>query len=149
MNVQNKEWVRFYRFGVVGAFGAIVDFFVMNLLTRLLNFNLVIAGTISFILAVISNFIWNRLWTYPDSRSKRVEKQLVMFFLVNLIGITIRIPILHFLEPAISKLLGNIASIPSSLILFLSNNITLATAILIVLFWNFFANRYWTYNDVN
>ena len=144
-----KEWVRFYRFGIVGFVGAIVDFSAMNLLTKLLNLNLVYAGTISFICAVISNFIWNRLWTYPDSRSKKIEMQLIMFFIVNLIGITIRIPILHFLEPAVSQIMVKNFTLSVNLIQVLSNNITLALAILIVMLWNFFANRYWTYNDVN
>ena len=31
----------------------------------------------------------------------------------------------------------------------LADNITLAIAVIIVMFWNFFANRYWTYNDVD
>jgi putative flippase GtrA len=30
----------------------------------------------------------------------------------------------------------------------MGENLTLAIAVLIVLFWNFFVNRYWTYNDV-
>ncbi len=30
----------------------------------------------------------------------------------------------------------------------LADNFTLAIAVIIVMFWNFFANRYWTYNDV-
>jgi putative flippase GtrA len=29
-----------------------------------------------------------------------------------------------------------------------SQNLSLAASILIILFWNFFANRIWTYNDV-
>ena len=145
----NKEWIRFYRFGIVGFVGAIVDFSVMNLLTKLFNLNLVLAGTISFICAVISNFIWNRLWTYPDSRSKKIEAQLIMFFIVNLIGIAIRVPILHYLEPAVSQILVNNVDIPATLNQLISNNLTLAIAILIVMLWNFFANRYWTYNDVN
>jgi putative flippase GtrA len=29
-----------------------------------------------------------------------------------------------------------------------SDNLTLAVAVLIVMFWNFFVNRYWTYSDV-
>ena len=148
MTIRNLEWVRFFRFGVVGAFGAIVDFSIMNLLTRLISFNLVTAGTISFVFAVISNFIWNRFWTYPDSRSKRVETQLLMFFIVNIVGIAIRIPILHFLEPTIYRFLDGISISPSSITNLLSNNLTLALAIFIVLLWNFFANRYWTYNDV-
>jgi putative flippase GtrA len=31
---------------------------------------------------------------------------------------------------------------------FFGHNLTLAVAILVVMMWNFFANRYWTYNDV-
>jgi putative flippase GtrA len=31
---------------------------------------------------------------------------------------------------------------------FLAKNITLAIAVIVVMFWNFFVNRYWTYNDV-
>jgi putative flippase GtrA len=30
----------------------------------------------------------------------------------------------------------------------LGENLALATVVIIVLFWNFFINRYWTYNDV-
>jgi len=148
MTVKNQEWIRFFRFGVVGTLGAIVDFSVMNLFTRLINFNLVAAGSISFVFAVISNFIWNRFWTYPDSRSKRVETQLLMFFIVNIVGIAIRIPILHFLEPTVYRFLDGISIYSSSITNLLSKNITLALAIFFVLIWNFFANRYWTYNDI-
>ncbi|MFC2028467.1 GtrA family protein [Chloroflexota bacterium] len=148
MAVNRKEILRFIRFGFVGIIGAIVDFSIMNLLTRVFRFDLVSAGSISFTFAVISNFIFNRFWTYPDSRSKKIEKQLVMFFIVNIIGISIRIPILHFIEPIISQTVGKISMISADQSIFLTNNITLAIAIVIVLFWNFFANRYWTYNDV-
>ena len=64
-----KERERFLKFAVVGVIGAVIDFGVMNLLTQVGSMQLVPAGTISFICAVISNFIWNRFWTYPDSRS--------------------------------------------------------------------------------
>jgi len=30
----------------------------------------------------------------------------------------------------------------------ISDNLTLAIAVVIVMFWNFFVNRYWTYSDV-
>jgi putative flippase GtrA len=32
---------------------------------------------------------------------------------------------------------------------FLAKNATLALAIGIVMIWNFFINRYWTYNDID
>lgn len=144
----HKERTRFLRFSVVGTIGALVDFGVMNLLTHLANMPLVPAGTISFVCAVISNFLGNRYWTYPDSRSKRIVHQLTMFFLVNTAGVAIRIPILHFIEPALLGLLPAANwQLPVSAE-FVAKNSTLALAIGIVMIWNFFINRYWTYNDV-
>jgi putative flippase GtrA len=144
-----KERIRFLRFAVVGAIGAVVDFGVMNLLTHLLNLPLVGAGTISFICAVISNFIWNRYWTYPESRSRPLLHQLGMFFLVNLAGVGIRIPILHFVEPPLFHLGQSALQLESDLAELLAKNATLALAIGVVMLWNFFVNRYWTYNDVD
>lgn len=143
------ERTRFLKFLVVGIIGAIVDFGVMNLLTSLFNMPLVIAGTISFICAVCSNFIWNRYWTYPDSRSRPLLKQMAMFFVVNTAGVAIRIPILHFLEPVFLTLINRFprpSLLPAEV---LAKNLTLAVAVFVVLLWNFFINRYWTYNDVS
>lgn len=144
-----QERTRFIRFFTVGVIGAIVDFGIMNLFSKLFNMPLTLAGTISFICAIISNFLLNRFWTYPDSRSRPLFRQLTMFFIVNVAGLAIRIPILHFLEPPTQKLFENLAlNIPLSPE-FLAKNLTLAVAISIVMLWNFFVNRYWTYNDVD
>lgn len=142
------ERTRFLKFMVVGAFGAIVDFGIANLLTHFLNMPLVSAGTISFTCAVISNFVWNRYWTYPESRSRHLAHQLGMFFLVNVAGVAIRIPILHFVEPMLlvplQRANSHLAAPPD----FIARNLTLAIAVGVVMLWNFFVNRYWTYNDV-
>jgi putative flippase GtrA len=144
-----KERTRFLKFMVVGAIGSVVDFGIMNILTKLVGMSLVLAGTISFICAVISNFILNRYWTYPDSRSRPISNQLLMFFVVNAAGIAIRIPILRFLEPLLRRAFQNwnfeISLSPD----FLAKNFTLAVAIGVVMLWNFFVNRYWTYNDID
>ncbi len=91
----------------VGAFGALIDFGIANLLSHFFDMPLVFAGTISFACAVVSNFIWNRYWTYPESRSRPLPHQLGMFFAVNLAGVAIRIPILHFVEPPLSTFFGS------------------------------------------
>ncbi|MCC6985336.1 MAG: GtrA family protein, partial [Anaerolineales bacterium] len=81
---QGKERKRFIKFAFVGAIGAVIDFGVMNILSHWVwQLPLVAAGTISFLCAVISNFTWNRYWTYPESRSRPLLSQLGMFFLVN------------------------------------------------------------------
>lgn len=144
-----KERERFLKFALVGTLGALIDFGVMNLLTQAGNMPLVSAGTISFLAAVTSNFIWNRFWTYPDSRSRTVAHQLSMFFAVNIAGVAIRIPILHFIEPPLIKLLERMPLRTPLSTEFLAKNFTLALAVGIVMLWNFFVNRYWTYNDVD
>jgi putative flippase GtrA len=144
-----QERTRFVKFLSVGIIGAIVDFGIMNLFSKAFGMSLVLAGTISFICAIISNFIFNRFWTYPDSRTRPIAKQLLMFFIVNLAGLTIRLPILHFLEPLLRRFFEQLALNMPVTPQFLAKNFTLAVAVTIVMLWNFFVNRYWTYNDVD
>jgi putative flippase GtrA len=143
-----REQSRFLRFALVGTIGAVVDFGVMNLLSHFTDMPLVVAGTISFICAVTSNFIWNRYWTYPESRSKPLMHQLGMFFLVNAAGVLIRIPILHFVEPLMLSMFEKSAFFNHASADFLARNGTLALAVGIVMLWNYFINRHWTYNDI-
>jgi putative flippase GtrA len=145
----SKERTRFIRFISVGAIGAIIDFGIMNLFSKLFNMPLILAGTISFICAIISNFLLNRFWTYPDSRSRSIMRQLIMFFIVNVAGLAIRLPILHFLEPPMLKLSDQLVLIIPVTAEFLGKNLTLAVAVSVVMLWNFFINRYWTYNDID
>lgn len=145
----SKERTRFIRFISVGAVGAVVDFGIMNLFSKLFNMPLILAGTISFICAIISNFILNRFWTYPDSRSRSIMRQLIMFFIVNVAGLAIRLPILHFLEPPMLKLSDQLVLFIPITSEFLGKNLTLAVAVSVVMLWNFFINRYWTYNDID
>lgn len=138
------------RFAVVGVIGAVVDFGVMNLVVALFHTSLIVAGTISFMAAIVSNFTWNRYWTYPDSRSKPILRQLLEFSVVSVLGLVIRIPTLALLEPLVRTMVIRIPfSIPVLSTKQIVNNVTLAGAIIVVMFWNFFVNRYWTYGDVS
>ena len=145
----SKERTRFLKFALVGTIGAAIDFGVMNLLSHFLDMPLVYAGTISFTCAVISNFIWNRFWTYPESRSRPLLNQLGMFFLVNAAGVAIRIPILHYGEPPLLGFFEGIFHASPATAEFYARNLTLAIAVGIVMLWNFFVNRYWTYSDID
>jgi putative flippase GtrA len=146
--MNQRERGRFFRFAVVGVIGAVVDFGTMNLMVLAFRASLVVAGTVSFIAAIISNFTWNRYWTYPDSRSKPISRQLVQFTIVSVAGLIIRVPVLAVVEPALHKLI-ELTHLTSSTIDLLAKNFTLAIAVVIVMFWNFFINRYWTYNDIS
>jgi putative flippase GtrA len=164
MNLANtrsrREASRFAKFAVVGVVGAVVDFGVFNLLLRFAGFGAVISSVLSFTAAVTSNFIWNRYWTYPDSRSKPLPRQATQFIVVSLVGLAIRTPMVALLEAPMARLAQRLPSIAAGLIAsegtplvlppaeVLGANLALAPAVIVVLFWNFLANRFWTYSDV-
>jgi putative flippase GtrA len=154
-----REMVRFVKFSVVGTIGAVVDFGTFNLLNSVFGLWSVVSSIFSFTAAVLSNFIWNRYWTYPDSRSKPVSQQATQFILVNLVGLAIRTPIFAFTEAPMIRLALHILNFipptipPGAASAFpldntvLGRNLALALAVVVVLFWNFAVNRIWTYSD--
>jgi putative flippase GtrA len=143
-----RERIRFLKFSFVGITGTIVDFGIMNLLRLVFNVPLVWAQGVSFICAVTNNFLWNRYWTYPKSRTRPLTKQLIQFFIINIIGILIRTPLVPWFNNLILSLLDKLeVSLPVKNMV-ISQNLALAASILIVTLWNFFANRYWTYNNI-
>jgi putative flippase GtrA len=143
-----QERTRFFKFAGVGAVGAVIDFGLFNLFTSVVGIPAIISSALSFIAAVLSNFILNRYWTYPDSRSKPLAHQAIQFSLISLIGMVIRLILFAILETTLinlaAQIVPNIGVTPT----FIGHNATLAFSILVVMMWNFFANRYWTYNDV-
>ena len=146
-----RERTRFFRFASVGIVGAIVDFGTFNLLAGLIGMVAVWASVLSFTAAIINNFLWNRFWTYPDSRSKTPTRQLIQFTIISVVGLAIRTPLFAFLEVRLRIIF---ATLPLPYVTFinaefLGQNMALAIAVVVVMFWNFFANRYWTYNDVD
>ena len=157
--VNPKEAERFAKFLMVGTLGFIIDFGTLAFLIEVVNLpslveentplslfaGVILANTISFSLAVLSNFTFNRYWTYPESRTKKKRVQLPQFTLVSVIGLLINNVIfaltLFFFErlsPQFTVVAFTIgAYIPAKML-----------ATIVVLFWNFFVNRYWTYQNV-
>jgi putative flippase GtrA len=157
--IKPKEAERFLKFAMVGLIGAVVDFGVFNLLRwlflqfvtseEMVTWAVTGAQTISFLAAIGSNFLWNRYWTYPDSRSKSFRRQFAQFALVNFLGIFIRAPFVWATHDWLGDVIYNASSFDLDLARTLGDNISVALAVGIVMFWNFFVNRYWTYNDVS
>lgn len=145
--INPQERTRFFRFAIVGTFGAIVDFGSFNLMVGILGIAAVWASVLSFSAAIVNNFLWNRYWTYPDSRSKKTRWQIVQFTIISVIGLAIRTPLFAFLDDRLSAIF-KLSQLPIDADI-MGYNLALAIAVVVVMFWNFFANRYWTYNDVD
>jgi putative flippase GtrA len=154
-HANSKELTRFLKFSVVGTLGALIDFGGLNLLILAFGFSKILANTCSFTTAVISNFIWNRLWTFPESRDRPIAPQLAQFFLVNVGGLLLNQAIFLSLDAWVLGEAGALATPMAVLALSiglahykLAYNLSKAIATIIVLFWNFGANRLWTYRGI-
>lgn len=159
-----KEVERFVKFAVVGAIGAVVDFGVLNLLQATvlrphepdLPLKVALATGTAFTAAVTSNFIWNRYWTYPDSRTRPIQRQLFQFFVVNTIGLMFRLWFVRTLFGPLGDIGVDVLQsaglaaegFTTASTSQLGTNIAQFFAVWIVMLWNYFVNRYWTYNDV-
>jgi len=150
-----RELKRFLKFAAVGALGAVVDFTVFNIAKWVFEAvglgegraiplaphqaQLIVANTLSFSAAVLSNFTWNRLWTFPESRERPLGGQLLQFSVVNVLGWGINTVLLLVMDRYVfQQVVG-----PR-----LSYNLAKAFAIGVVLFWNFGMNRVWTYRGI-
>ena len=150
-----KELTRFFKFAIVGTIGTVVDFGVLNLLIQQVGLGKFWANTYSFTAAVISNFTWNRLWTFPESRARPLLSQLGQFALVNVAGLAINQTIFLGLDRfvlgeagALATPMAGLAGVIGIAHFTLAYNLAKAIAIIIVLFWNFGINRIWTYRDI-
>lgn len=164
-----REVERFLKFAVVGVVGAVIDsgtLFILQAtvlpptLQEPIDWNVAIAQTIAFIAAILSNFTWNRLWTYPDSRSRSMRRQLFLFAFISMIGWlgrTIWITAAHqavgaFMMPILLPeiQLFRPGYVPSPVAISkLGTMVTWLVGVVVVMIWNFTANRLWTYNDVD
>lgn len=133
---------QFTKFLVVGTIGASVDFGIYNLLTRGLGWNkvyllggyeIIAANLVSVFLAIMSNFLLNKYWTFRDT-SVAMVRQGSGYFVLN--GITF----------ILNQLLTSffIFRVPFMSIVFGSqkDNAAKALAIGFILFINFFGSKF-------
>ncbi len=142
------EVKRFIKFAAVGAAGAVTHFLILNILVQFVGLSEQAANPFGFSAAVIQNFMLNRRWTFPESQTRHAGRQLIQFAIVSVIGLMVNqlvFVIVHrALEPFWMQLISQ-----ERLAHALSYNFALALAIGVVLFWNFTANRLWTYRGLS
>ncbi|HIC94113.1 MAG TPA: GtrA family protein [Anaerolineae bacterium] len=150
-----KEVERFCKFFVVGASGTLIDFGTLNLLILAFGFNKALANTCSFTAALVNNFTWNRLWTFPESRNRPIAPQFVQYLLVSIGGLLLNQAIFLGLDAYVLGEAGLLAMLVAPLAgalgmphYTLAYNMSKAVATVIVLFWNFGANRIWTFGGI-
>src|ERR1051326_9391760 len=90
------NWVQLAKFAAVGASGYVVNLAVYTALLRGAGWHYAYAATVSFLVAVTNNYVWNRIWTFRDQRG-HVGFQGLRFFVVALVAYVANLGILSAL----------------------------------------------------
>ena len=88
---------RFIKFGVVGFLGLIIDFGLTYLLKEKMKVNKYFANVCGFSLAVVNNFILNKIWTFENTGEAYLE-QFLQFMAIAIVGLAINQGILYLMH---------------------------------------------------
>jgi len=73
------NWVQLAKFGVVGLTGYVIN---LGVFAALVGWGAHVAAAISFVVAAVSNYWWNRHWTFVQEKS-HIGVQGARFFVVS------------------------------------------------------------------
>jgi putative flippase GtrA len=124
---RSANWLQLAKFATVGATGYVVNLAVYTALLRGADWHYAAAATVSFLVAVTNNYIWNRLWTFRHQRG-HVAFQGLRFFVVALVAY-----------------IANLGILSGLIALGMDKVLAQAIAIVLVTPLNFVGNKLWSF----
>jgi dolichol-phosphate mannosyltransferase len=126
------EILRFFKFCLVGLSGVVVNMGLLWLLTELAGLPYLLSAAISIETSIISNFILNDFFTFPQRRAPGTRpffNRLWKFNVVSLAGLAINMGVLTLLTEVFD-------------VYYLVSN---AIGIILATLWNYLVNTSWTW----
>lgn len=127
---RKKSYRQVVKFGLVGALNTGVDLGFYLIFNRLLHIYYLTSKVLSFAIAASNSYILNKTWTFRN-KDKNYAKQFLQFLVVSSVGLALNATMMYLLVS----------------IVHLSDMISFFLAVLTVMTWNFFANKYWTFKE--
>lgn len=121
------SWLQLLKFGLVGGSGYLVNLAVFALLSGSFGIHHAAAAIGAFVVAVSSNFFWNRHWTFAAGHG-HAGFQAARFFAVSFAALAINLVVL---EALVSGGMGELSS--------------QAIAVAVAMPFNFLGNKLWTF----
>jgi dolichol-phosphate mannosyltransferase len=122
------SWVQLLKFGIVGGSGYLVNLAVFAILAGSLDIHHIPAAIGAFCVAVTSNFLWNRYWTFSPGDGS-AGFQAARFFAVSLAALALNLVVLEVLLSG-----GGIGELTAQ-----------AIAVAVAMPFNFLGNKLWTF----
>ena len=119
------NWLQLVRFGVVGGIGFIVNLGVYAVFVHPVGVDYRVASVAAWLVAVLNNFVLNRLWTF-DARGGLARFQALRFLIVSLVaeGFSLLLLTLFVQDVGIDKVAAQAMAVAASMPLnFLGNKL--------------------------
>jgi dolichol-phosphate mannosyltransferase len=122
------SWIQLLKFGIVGGSGYLINLGVFAFLSGNLGVYHALAAVGAFCVAVTSNFLWNRYWTFGPGEGL-AHQQAARFFVVSVASLVINLAVLETIvaSSSISELAAQ------------------AIAVAVAMPFNFLGNKLWTF----
>jgi putative flippase GtrA len=123
-----ENWAQLLKFGVVGGSGYLINLGVFAFLSGNLGVYHAVAAVGAFCVAVTSNFLWNRYWTFGPGEGLAHE-QAARFLVVSVACLVINLVLLEVIvrTSSVSELTAQ------------------AIAVAVAMPFNFLGNKLWTF----
>jgi dolichol-phosphate mannosyltransferase len=121
---RGSNWAQLMRFAAVGVSGYAVNLTVYWLALHA-NLEYRAAATAAFVVALVNNFVWNRLWTFRDADG-RLHSQAIRFVVVSVAAFVISLGLLSVLvrDAGVDKLVAQaVAIVAVTPVSFLANKL--------------------------
>lgn len=122
------SWIQLLKFGIVGGSGYLINLGVFAFLSGNLGVYHALAAVGAFCVAVTSNFLWNRYWTFGPGEGL-AHQQAARFVVVSVASLVINLAVLEAIvaSSSISELAAQ------------------AIAVAVAMPFNFLGNKLWTF----
>jgi putative flippase GtrA len=122
------SWMQLFKFGLVGCSGYLINLAVFSLLVDAAGMHYIAAAIGAFCVAVTSNFLWNRHWTFEPGENHPAF-QALRFFVVSVGALLLNLAVLEALVVGTS-----LENLPAQ-----------AIAVAAAMPFNFLGNKLWTF----
>ena len=119
----NKLVNKIIRFSIVGGIATLIDFVCLYIFKEFLNFNVILANTLSFIISVTYNYIASITWVFDTNKNKNKKVQFVLFVIFSIVGLIINNIILYILTDKLN-IYYLISKVVATMIVMIFNFIT-------------------------
>jgi len=121
---------QFVKFSMVGVVNTVTSFSVYEAAKHYLGLVPLTANALAFCVGVTVSYLLNKRWTFRNT-SRRHHELYARFFLINIGGLLISETVIYLVH----NYLG------------FHDRLAFASSVVVVVFWNFNANRAWTFKQ--